>query len=44
MLCRASTGHAHGEDNSLNQLLQSAGWQTLMTIAESSRELRNWQV
>ncbi|KAL7424724.1 nuclear protein localization protein 4 [Cryptotrichosporon argae] len=34
-LCRAATAHAHPGDPALEQLFATAGWQTLLTIAES---------
>ncbi|WVR05934.1 nuclear protein localization protein 4 [Kwoniella sp. DSM 27419] len=37
VLCRAATMHAHpGDKNALDELFASGGWQTLLTIAESS--------
>lgn len=37
LLCRAATQHAHPKDkHAMDELLHSGGWQTLLTIAESS--------
>ncbi|OCF41793.1 nuclear protein localization protein 4 [Kwoniella heveanensis CBS 569] len=37
VLCRAATMHAHPKDkNALEELFASGGWQTLLTIVESS--------
>lgn len=37
-LCRAATSHAHKHDKgALNDLFATGGWQTLITLAESTR-------
>lgn len=39
VLCRAATSHAHPQDKvALEELYASGGWQTLLAIAESTRE------
>jgi len=36
LLCKASTAHSTGDDSTLEHLFASGGWQTLLTIMESS--------